>query len=175
MCLISTADQLCSFKLIFWASFLKGKFASGECSLENMRTLCVACHSDVTVAQCAERRLIRMKAKKQLKVIMNCLKDGEKMKQTNSNSEVKNFYPWFMFNPLPNIILSGRVVVTISLGIVILWYFWNLSSCNSICLLWNCHWITWIVRKLIEEVRLNQYWWGTQNCSAGVIMPVDLK
>ncbi|CAH8388090.1 unnamed protein product [Eruca vesicaria subsp. sativa] len=44
----------------------------GECRLENMRTLCVACHADVTAAQCAERKLIRSKARKQLK---NTLKE----------------------------------------------------------------------------------------------------
>ncbi|XP_034673278.1 DNA annealing helicase and endonuclease ZRANB3 isoform X2 [Vitis riparia] len=59
----------------------------GECRLENMRTLCVACHSDVTAAQCAERRSVRIKAKKQLKVIMNSLKDDAKMKHTCGNSK----------------------------------------------------------------------------------------
>ncbi|RWW22119.1 hypothetical protein GW17_00013693 [Ensete ventricosum] len=43
---------------------------TGECSLENMRTLCVACHSEVTMAQQDERRLERMQAKKQLKIAM---------------------------------------------------------------------------------------------------------
>ncbi|KAH9722052.1 hypothetical protein KPL70_006605 [Citrus sinensis] len=43
----------------------------GECRLENMRTLCVACHYNVTTAQCAERRSTRAKARKQLKVIMD--------------------------------------------------------------------------------------------------------
>ncbi|CAK9148010.1 unnamed protein product [Ilex paraguariensis] len=47
----------------------------GECKLENMRTFCVACHADVTVAQCAERRSRRVKAKKQLKVIMSDLRN----------------------------------------------------------------------------------------------------
>lgn len=46
----------------------------GECRLDNMRTLCVACHTDVTAAQCAERRLAKEKAKRQLKIIMNNLK-----------------------------------------------------------------------------------------------------
>uniref|UniRef100_F6GT28 HNH domain-containing protein n=1 Tax=Vitis vinifera TaxID=29760 RepID=F6GT28_VITVI len=59
----------------------------GECRLENMRTLCVGCHSDVTAAQCAERRSVRIKAKKQLKVIMNSLKDDAKMKHTCGNSK----------------------------------------------------------------------------------------
>jgi len=31
----------------------------GECKLENMRTLCVAYHYDVTAAQCVERRIAR--------------------------------------------------------------------------------------------------------------------
>lgn len=41
--------------------------SQGECKLENMRTLCVACHADVTAEQCKERRIARNKAKKQLK------------------------------------------------------------------------------------------------------------
>lgn len=41
--------------------------SAGECKLENMRTLCVACHADVTAAQCKDRRIARNKAKKQLK------------------------------------------------------------------------------------------------------------
>ncbi|KAG9129521.1 hypothetical protein Leryth_013110 [Lithospermum erythrorhizon] len=39
----------------------------GECRLENMRTLCVACHADVTSAQCADRRLARTREREQLK------------------------------------------------------------------------------------------------------------
>ncbi|KAK7291135.1 hypothetical protein RIF29_06044 [Crotalaria pallida] len=50
----------------------------GECKLENMRTLCVACHYDVTAAQCTERRIIRANAKKQLKAVMANLKNGLK-------------------------------------------------------------------------------------------------
>ncbi|KAK7304668.1 hypothetical protein VNO77_42553 [Canavalia gladiata] len=50
----------------------------GECTLENMRTLCVACHYDVTAAQCAERRRTRANARKQLKVLMNSMKNGIK-------------------------------------------------------------------------------------------------
>lgn len=46
----------------------------GECKLENMRTLCVACHSNVTAAQRAERCSTREKARKQLEVIMNDIK-----------------------------------------------------------------------------------------------------
>ncbi|CAI9284011.1 unnamed protein product [Lactuca saligna] len=42
----------------------------GECRLENMRTLCIACHADVTLAQCCERRSERAKAKKQLKRLL---------------------------------------------------------------------------------------------------------
>ncbi|XP_057791867.1 uncharacterized protein LOC131008825 isoform X2 [Salvia miltiorrhiza] len=50
----------------------------GECKLENMRTLCIACHADVTTAQCAERRIARKKAKKQLKETMSGLINNEK-------------------------------------------------------------------------------------------------
>ncbi|XP_076954030.1 uncharacterized protein LOC143628281 [Bidens hawaiensis] len=46
----------------------------GECRLENMRTLCIACHAEVTAAQCAERRLERAKAKKQLNRLLANLK-----------------------------------------------------------------------------------------------------
>ncbi|XP_047966683.1 DNA annealing helicase and endonuclease ZRANB3 isoform X2 [Salvia hispanica] len=49
----------------------------GECKLENLRTLCIACHADVTSAQCAERRIARKKAKKQLKVTMSDLINSE--------------------------------------------------------------------------------------------------
>ncbi|CAL9198400.1 unnamed protein product [Musa hybrid cultivar] len=57
----------------------------GECSLENMRTLCVACHSEVTMAQQDERRLERMQAKKQLKIAM---KELENIKPFNSTADV---------------------------------------------------------------------------------------
>ncbi|KAF7806233.1 DNA annealing helicase and endonuclease ZRANB3 [Senna tora] len=57
----------------------------GECRLENMRTLCVACHYDVTSAQCAERRKERAKAKKQLKLVMSELKSGQMTDATDSN------------------------------------------------------------------------------------------
>ncbi|THU59325.1 hypothetical protein C4D60_Mb07t00970 [Musa balbisiana] len=56
----------------------------GECSLENMRTLCVACHSEVTMAQQDERRLERMQAKKQLKIAM---KELENIKPFNSTAD----------------------------------------------------------------------------------------
>ncbi|KAL9227343.1 hypothetical protein vseg_003040 [Gypsophila vaccaria] len=42
------------------AVFLGG----GECKVENLRTLCVACHADVTAAQNAERCLARKKLRK---------------------------------------------------------------------------------------------------------------
>ncbi|XP_078430279.1 SNF2 domain-containing protein / helicase domain-containing protein / HNH endonuclease domain-containing protein isoform X2 [Wolffia australiana] len=45
----------------------------GECKLENMRTLCVACHSDVTAAQREDRRRIRTRAKERLKTAMHDL------------------------------------------------------------------------------------------------------
>ncbi|VVB13637.1 unnamed protein product [Arabis nemorensis] len=53
----------------------------GECRLENMRTLCVACHADVTAGQCTERKLIRSKARKQLKNTLNELRNNPN--QTN--------------------------------------------------------------------------------------------
>lgn len=57
----------------------------GECRLENMRTLCVVCHADVTALQSAERRLARIEAKKQLKVIMNGLRNIRETEQNGSN------------------------------------------------------------------------------------------
>lgn len=54
----------------------------GECKLENMRTLCVACHSNVTAAQRAERCSTREKARKQLEVIMNDIKCMEEETST---------------------------------------------------------------------------------------------
>ncbi|KAL5544566.1 hypothetical protein UlMin_008350 [Ulmus minor] len=59
----------------------------GECRLENMRTLCVACHYDVTKAQCAERRAARVKAKKQLKAVMNALKNVQDTEKTNTHTK----------------------------------------------------------------------------------------
>ncbi|CAA2977536.1 DNA annealing helicase and endonuclease ZRANB3 [Olea europaea subsp. europaea] len=50
----------------------------GECKLENMRTLCVACHADVTAEQCADRRKTRNKAKNLLKGITSGLINEEK-------------------------------------------------------------------------------------------------
>ncbi|KAJ0049423.1 hypothetical protein Pint_16189 [Pistacia integerrima] len=61
----------------------------GECRLENMRTLCVACHYDVTKAQCAERRSTRAKARKQLKVIMSGLRNDENNDITGSHKKDK--------------------------------------------------------------------------------------
>lgn len=62
----------------------------GECKLENMRTLCVACHHDVTAVQCAERRIIRANARKQLKVLMDTMKNNTKGAAGNNNNEVCN-------------------------------------------------------------------------------------
>ncbi|KAG8652420.1 hypothetical protein MANES_06G087800v8 [Manihot esculenta] len=59
----------------------------GECRLENMRTLCVACHYDVTAAQRAERLVMRSKAKEQLKVIMRELKYNQNMVEIDSDSK----------------------------------------------------------------------------------------
>ncbi|XVE56866.1 hypothetical protein DITRI_Ditri04bG0044700 [Diplodiscus trichospermus] len=56
----------------------------GECRLENMRTLCVACHADVTAAQCAERRSVRINAKKNLKAIMRDLRNAENTEKNAS-------------------------------------------------------------------------------------------
>lgn len=53
-----------------------------------MRTLCVVCHADVTALQCAERRLARIQAKKQLKVIMNGLGNIRETEQNGSNLKV---------------------------------------------------------------------------------------
>ncbi|KAF3323361.1 DNA annealing helicase and endonuclease ZRANB3 [Carex littledalei] len=39
----------------------------GECTLENLRTLCVACHYEVTKTQCHDRKLIKQRAKELLK------------------------------------------------------------------------------------------------------------
>ncbi|XP_044484678.1 DNA annealing helicase and endonuclease ZRANB3 isoform X2 [Mangifera indica] len=60
----------------------------GECRLENMRTLCVACHYNVTKAQCAERRSTRAKARKQLKAIMSDISIDENNDMTGSYIKV---------------------------------------------------------------------------------------
>ncbi|XP_068653942.1 uncharacterized protein [Aristolochia californica] len=59
----------------------------GECRLENMRTLCVACHSEVTAAQQAERRLMRIKAKEQLKSVIKELQQNPTEMETIPNVE----------------------------------------------------------------------------------------
>ncbi|KAF3772460.1 DNA annealing helicase and endonuclease [Nymphaea thermarum] len=59
----------------------------GECRLENMRTLCVACHSKVTAAQRVERRLARSEAKKQLKSIMRELEATDEFSDANNDIE----------------------------------------------------------------------------------------
>ncbi|XP_038880758.1 DNA annealing helicase and endonuclease ZRANB3-like isoform X2 [Benincasa hispida] len=57
----------------------------GECRLENMRTLCVACHFDVTAEQRAERRLVRLKAKKQLRDTITDIKKGGNTERIDTN------------------------------------------------------------------------------------------
>ncbi|XP_019200029.1 PREDICTED: DNA annealing helicase and endonuclease ZRANB3 isoform X3 [Ipomoea nil] len=59
----------------------------GECLLENMRTLCVACHADVTAAQHNERRKERQKAKKHLRMIMRDLKTVVMPDQVENKTE----------------------------------------------------------------------------------------
>ncbi|VFQ74958.1 unnamed protein product [Cuscuta campestris] len=59
----------------------------GECFLENMRTLCVACHADVTAAQRKERQLVRLNAKKHLQVIMRNFKTAVDPKTANNKTE----------------------------------------------------------------------------------------
>ncbi|KAL5987291.1 hypothetical protein ACLOJK_038453 [Asimina triloba] len=60
---------------------------NGECNLENMRTLCVACHSEVTAAQRTDRRLTKMQAKEHLKLVMKQIKD----KSRNERLEASDF------------------------------------------------------------------------------------
>lgn len=71
--------------------FLAFEILAGECRLENMRTLCVACHADVTSTQHTERRLTKLVAKKKLKAVMNNLKTINKPKQKVDEPEVCGF------------------------------------------------------------------------------------
>lgn len=64
------------------------KTHAGECLLENMRTLCVACHADVTAAQRNERRQERLKAKKHIQIIMRDLKAVVMPDQIENKTEV---------------------------------------------------------------------------------------
>ncbi|KAA8542511.1 hypothetical protein F0562_023663 [Nyssa sinensis] len=59
----------------------------GECRLENMRTLCVACHADVTATQRAERHSTRVKAKERLKILMGDLRNDQNVKETDFNPQ----------------------------------------------------------------------------------------
>ncbi|KAK1435844.1 hypothetical protein QVD17_01615 [Tagetes erecta] len=60
----------------------------GECRLENMRTLCIACHAEVTAAQCAERRSERAKAKRQLKRLLANLKTVQDKQKDHSECRI---------------------------------------------------------------------------------------
>ncbi|KAK4781882.1 hypothetical protein SAY86_015984 [Trapa natans] len=60
----------------------------GECLLENMRTLCVACHSDVTAIQCGERRAQRKQTRRQLEAILASLKNNDNTKVSEANTMV---------------------------------------------------------------------------------------
>ncbi|CAN1795740.1 DNA annealing helicase and endonuclease ZRANB3 [Linum perenne] len=62
-------------------------YNGGECRLENMRTLCVACHYDVTTAQGADRRLARAKARKQLKAAMAELDQDQNSEKSDRSSK----------------------------------------------------------------------------------------
>ncbi|XP_057517108.1 uncharacterized protein LOC130798224 [Amaranthus tricolor] len=55
----------------------------GECTLENMRTLCVACHADVTAAQRTERCM----ARKLLRKALTSLRRNAKQNQTSRIAE----------------------------------------------------------------------------------------
>ncbi|CAA6657426.1 unnamed protein product [Spirodela intermedia] len=63
----------------------------GECRLENMRTLCVACHSDVTAAQQVERRLMQTRAKERLRIVMNELRGNKIANLKDGNEEEELF------------------------------------------------------------------------------------
>ncbi|PKA50317.1 hypothetical protein AXF42_Ash013406 [Apostasia shenzhenica] len=60
----------------------------GECKVENMRTLCVVCHAEVTKAQRSELHLARKKAKEQLKIAMKRLETLETAKHTECDLTV---------------------------------------------------------------------------------------
>ena len=62
-------------------------FCTGECRLENVRTLCVACHADVTAAQCVERSITRANAKRELKAAMKKSNDPQKRDTIDSKQE----------------------------------------------------------------------------------------
>ena len=53
-----------------------------------MRTLCVICHSEVTKAQQGERRLMRKRAKEQLKLAMMQVKGDGSTELPDPHSDV---------------------------------------------------------------------------------------
>lgn len=55
-----------------------------------MRTLCVACHYDVTKAQYADRRSTKIKAKKQLKAVMSDLRALQNVESRETNVRVSS-------------------------------------------------------------------------------------
>ncbi|XP_057831961.2 uncharacterized protein LOC131042656 isoform X2 [Cryptomeria japonica] len=60
----------------------------GECKLENMRTLCVICHSKVTAEQQKDRRLTRERAKEGLQITIEQLIERVCQKRMKSYSDV---------------------------------------------------------------------------------------
>ncbi|KQK15412.1 DNA annealing helicase and endonuclease ZRANB3 [Brachypodium distachyon] len=58
----------------------------GECTLENMRTLCVACHAEVTKAQQKEQKKLRREAKELLRNAMKQQKDDASEATGDDNS-----------------------------------------------------------------------------------------
>lgn len=50
------------------------------------------CHYEVTAAQRTERRLRRLEAKKQLKIIMNDFKKGQNKEVSEANIKVNSIY-----------------------------------------------------------------------------------
>ncbi|KAK1679074.1 hypothetical protein QYE76_039922 [Lolium multiflorum] len=59
----------------------------GECTLENVRTLCVACHAEVTKAQQKELKELRKKAKELLRNAINQQKDDAKASEVTEDDD----------------------------------------------------------------------------------------
>lgn len=86
---LQSSGRLIWWILSFYVLDTTSLSSSGECKLENMRTLCVACHADVTAEQCADRRKTRNKAKNLLKGITSGLINEEKPRPIDLVLEVR--------------------------------------------------------------------------------------
>lgn len=62
---------------------------AGECTLENLRTLCVVCHAKVTADQARRRRAEHLKTKKRLQMTIKKLFEKSQQNKRLRTSSAK--------------------------------------------------------------------------------------